>query len=64
MEEKTAVVIGAKGAGKSALYRYFTNFEKSARRDAGAELEDVIIVSGTGFKDVANLDCPEIRNEM
>lgn len=64
LEEKTAVVIGAKGAGKSALYRYFTNFEKSARRDTGAELEDVIIVSGTGFKDVANLDCPEIRNEM
>lgn len=64
IDEKTAVVIGAKGAGKSALFRLFTNFESKAREIAERKLDDIIIVSGTGFKDVSNMDYATIFNDM
>lgn len=64
VDPKTSVIIGAKGSGKSALYRYFTDFETSARKVSKQDLSKTYITSGTGFKDVPNMDYSAIFTEM
>ena len=64
VDEKTSVIIGAKGAGKSALFRLFAHFEKEARKMSGNKLDNVILISGTGFKDIPNMDDSAIFNDM
>jgi len=63
----TFVVIGAKGSGKSALFRLFSRHEASARKmaeDGGNSLTDVLTISSYGFKDIPNMDSPEIFAKM
>lgn len=60
----TSVVVGAKGSGKSALFRYFTVFEDSARATSKRDLSGTFITSGTGFKDVQNMVYTAVFNEM
>lgn len=64
LDEKTSVVIGAKGAGKSALFRLFAYYESEARKMSNNKLANVILISGTGFKDIPNMDDSTIFNDM
>ena len=48
----TQLVLGAKGTGKSAIFDLFARFEPSARAQAGAQIDDVIVVAGTGLSDL------------
>lgn len=58
------MIIGAKGAGKSALFRLFAYFEREARKMSDNKLTNVILISGTGFKDIPNMDDSTIFNDM
>ena len=64
LNPNTALLLGSKGAGKSALYRLFTMFEKSAREMAGDVLENTSIVAGTGFKDLPEMDDMQLLNSI
>jgi len=64
LDEKTSVIIGAKGAGKSALFRLFSDFEEEARKRACEKLDSVILLNGIGFKDVPNMDMGTIYRDM
>lgn len=64
LDEKTSVVIGAKGAGKSALFRLFAYYESEARKMSNNKLANVILISGTGFKDIPNMDDSTIFSDM
>ena len=58
------LVLGAKGTGKSAIFDLFARFEQTARSQAGREIEDVIVATGTGLGDlheVATGDLEELR---
>lgn len=59
-----ALLLGSKGAGKSALYRLFTTFEASARKMAEHSLDDTYIVAGTGFKDLPEMDDMQLLNSI
>ncbi len=58
---KKAVILGAKGSGKSALFQMFSKYEKSARKLAGLGKRDVIIVTGTGFNDMKELQTDDFE---
>lgn len=60
----TALLLGSKGAGKSAMYRLFTNFEHSARDMANHAVDDVYFVSGIGFKDIPEMDDMQLLNNI
>ncbi len=60
----TALLLGSKGAGKSALYRLFSKFEDSARQMSNHQIDDVYLVSGIGFKDVSEMDDTQIINRI
>ncbi len=64
LNPNTALLLGSKGAGKSALYRLFTTFEKSAREMAGDALALTSIVAGTGFKDLPEMDDMQLLNSI
>ena len=64
LNPNTALLLGCKGAGKSALYRLFTTFEASAREMAGHSLNDTYIVAGTGFKDLPEMDDMQLLNSI
>jgi hypothetical protein len=49
--EKIAIVRGAKGTGKSALFELFTRFEDQARLIAEGRLDEVLLVSATWLED-------------
>ena len=44
LKSDIALLLGSKGAGKSALYRLFTKFEDSARQMSGKRINDVYLV--------------------
>lgn len=64
LEPNRALLLGSKGAGKSALYRLFTKYEDSARKMAGSSIDNVYIVSGIGFKDVPEMDDMQLLNQI
>ena len=60
----TALLLGSKGAGKSALFRLFTRYEDSARQMSNGRLDNTFIVSGSGFKDVPEMDDHQLLNSI
>lgn len=61
---ENAVILGAKGSGKSALFEMFSKYEQQARNLAGDRIDDVFFVTGTGFKDVKELTTDDIQKLM
>ena len=55
LNPQKALVIGAKGSGKSALFQMFAKYEDSARKLSGLQKDKVLIVKGTGFNDIKEL---------
>ena len=55
IKPQKALILGAKGSGKSALFQMFARYEDSARELAGLKKGDVLIVTGTGFNDIKEL---------
>ncbi|ERJ00204.1 MULTISPECIES: P-loop ATPase, Sll1717 family [Eubacteriales] len=64
LDPNTALLLGSKGAGKSALYRLFTKYEESAREMAQHAIDNVYLVAGVGFKDVAEMDDMQLLNQI
>ncbi len=64
LNPNTALLLGSKGAGKSALYRLFTKFEEAARSMANHALDDVYIAAGIGFKDQPEMDDMQLLNQL
>ena len=64
LNPNTALLLGCKGAGKSALFRLFSKYESSARDMANHRIDDVYLVSGIGFKDVAEMDDMKLLNQI
>lgn len=62
IKPQKALVLGAKGSGKSALFQMFAKYEESARALAGLNKNEVLIVTGTGFNDVKELQTDDFRN--
>lgn len=61
LQPKVWLILGAKGTGKSALFEYFTKYEKTARVQAGSALDDVVIATGTGFGDLTEIDTNDLQ---
>lgn len=55
LNSQKALVLGAKGSGKSALFQMFAKYEDSARKLSGLQKNKVLIVTGTGFNDIKEL---------
>lgn len=64
LNPNVALLLGCKGAGKSALYRLFTKYEKSARQMASHGLDDVYLAAGIGFKDLPEMDDIQLLNKL
>ncbi len=58
---EVAVVRGAKGTGKSALFELLTRFDASAKRLAQGKLDDVLLVAGSGFLDLEEVATDDIE---
>lgn len=58
---KKAVILGAKGSGKSALFQMFAKYEESARKLSGLSHKAVMIVTGTGFNDIKELQTDDFK---
>ena len=54
IDSKKALVLGAKGSGKSALFQMFSRYEDTARELARIE-KKTLITTGTGFSDLKEL---------
>ena len=61
MDPKKALILGAKGSGKSALFQMFSKYENKARELAHLEKNKVLIVTGTGFNDVKELQTDDFN---
>lgn len=55
LNQQKALVLGAKGSGKSALFQMFARYEDSARKLSGLQKNKVLIVTGTGLNDIKEL---------
>ena len=55
LNPQKALILGAKGSGKSALFQMFSKYEDSARELAHLKEDEVLIVTGTGFNDMKEL---------
>lgn len=64
LNPNTALLLGCKGAGKSALFRLFSKYETSARNMAKNRIDDTYLVSGIGFKDVPEMDDMQLLNQI
>lgn len=64
LNEKNILTLGAKGSGKSALFEMLTRYEKTSRKLSGKKLDNVIIVKGTGLKDLKELTTSDIESLM
>lgn len=64
LNPNTALLLGSKGAGKSALYRLFTKYEQSARTMSGHALDKVYLSAGIGFKDLPEMDDIQLLNKL
>lgn len=49
-----ALILGAKGSGKSALFQMFSKYEETARNLAQID-KNILITTGTGFNDLKEL---------
>ena len=63
-QSNTALVLGAKGSGKSALFQMFSKYESVAKSLANIRDCDTIIVTGTGFKDIKELSTDDFIKLM
>lgn len=61
VKPQKALVLGAKGSGKSALFQMFAKYENSARELAGLKKGEVLIVTGTGFNDIKELQTDDFK---
>ena len=61
LDPKKALILGAKGSGKSALFQMFSKYENKARELAHLEKNKVLIVTGTGFNDVKELQTDDFN---
>lgn len=61
IKPQKALILGAKGSGKSALFQMFAKYEESARKLAGLKKNEVLIVTGTGFNDIKELQTDDFR---
>ncbi|AEY65434.1 hypothetical protein [Clostridium sp. BNL1100] len=63
---KTNIVLikGVKGSGKSALFEMFSKYEAQTRKLAGNYIDNVIFVTGTGFKDLKELKTDDMEKLM
>lgn len=64
LNPNTALLLGCKGAGKSALFRLFSKYESSARTMAKSRIDNTFLVSGIGFKDVSEMDDMQLLNQI
>lgn len=64
LNPNTALLLGCKGAGKSALFRLFSKYESSARKMAKNRIDNTYLVSGIGFKDIAEMDDMQLLNKI
>lgn len=64
IKSDTALVLGAKGSGKSALFEMFAKYEEKSRVLSGNKVDDVIFATGTGFKDIKELSTDDIQKLM
>jgi hypothetical protein len=55
LNPSVALVLGPKGAGKSALFELFAKYGATARQLAGDKLNTVIVATGSGFNDVSEI---------
>lgn len=56
-----ALVLGAKGSGKSALFQMFAKYEQQAMSLSGISSNSTIIVTGTGFNDIHELSTDDFK---
>jgi hypothetical protein len=57
------LILGPKGSGKSALFQLFARYEGYGRALAGSDaLSDVLMQTGTGFRDATELSTQEIES--
>ena len=61
LNPQKALILGAKGSGKSALFQMFAKYEKTARELANIKENEVLIVTGTGFNDVKELQTDDFK---
>ena len=61
LNPQKALILGAKGSGKSALFQMFAKYEKTARELANIKENEVLIVTGTGFNDVKELKTDDFK---
>jgi len=61
LKDKTTLVVGAKGSGKSAIFELLTKYESTARDWSSGRLDDVFIVEGSGFRDATEIDTDTIE---
>lgn len=61
IKPQKSLILGAKGSGKSALFQMFAKYESSARELAGLGKKDALIVTGTGFNDIKELQTDDFK---
>ncbi len=61
---RTDLVLGAKGAGKTALFQMFDRHEPSVRQWAGAALDNVVIQPANGMRDLGDLAGGELSRVL
>lgn len=61
VQPNTALILGAKGSGKSALFQMFAKYEEKAKAIAGLRDGSTIIVTGIGFKDIKELSTDDFN---
>lgn len=61
IKPQKALVLGSKGSGKSALFQMFAKYEDSARKLADLKKSEVLIVTGTGFNDIKELQTDDFK---
>ena len=61
IDSRKALILGAKGSGKSALFQMFSRYEDAARNLSGLKKNEVLIVTGTGFNDIKELQTDDFN---
>ncbi|MCR5440450.1 MAG: hypothetical protein K6F01_13640 [Selenomonas sp.] len=57
---KISLILGAKGSGKSALFKILSNIDDNLKKELFSGNEP-IIVTGTGFKDISEISTDDIE---
>jgi energy-coupling factor transporter ATP-binding protein EcfA2 len=65
VDDKTLIILGPKGSGKSAIYRLFADFIEESKDILGSDFpEDTHIVKATGGDDVKSIDDRSLKEMM